>query len=175
MGTYSQGLYVLNNDLDILNRIHLDQNIKSIKSDKSQNKIYLGTDNGIHVFSFKNGFIKRIKLINEFDGLRKSRFTNLYIDHELLHCSKNYISLINKEYIDKKTKGIVEINKVYNSDSIYNYKKHFTIPRENNNLIIKSSINTFDNPSNFEKSYSLSHDKKNSNIKKYRNCFCMII
>ena len=150
VGSYSEGLFVLNKNLEIIQKIPLKKNIKSIIYNKSKPNIYLGIDEGIIVFNFENEMLKISKYLNEFDGLGKGRLKNLHFDKEVLYCSGNFITLINKTLLGKNSNGKVEINKVYNSDSIYNYSKHFSLPRENNNLTIKSSIKTFDNPLNFE-------------------------
>lgn len=164
VGTYSEGLFFLDNKLNITQKIPYQENIKYILP--NENKIYVGTDNEVSIFSLKNDAFVIEKKMDNLNGLGKSRLNNLDENNlnYLLHCSKEFITILEKNDLEKETNGKIEILSIFNTDSIYDNKTKIILPRDKNNLSIKVSLQTFDNPKNFDVFYTLGNKKENSKL-----------
>ena len=172
VGTESEGVYVLNNKLEILSKIPFKKNVNSLFSDEHNNFIYVSSNAKTNIYSFQNNFFELKRIIDKLDGFFNNRLLNIDVSEQYneLFCSNRTITLVNKDHYKKKIKGQIEIHSIYNSDSIYSFENTINLPRKNNNLIIENSIHTFNNPANFVKYYSLdNYGKKPSNLRELKS------
>ncbi|WP_299117412.1 histidine kinase [uncultured Winogradskyella sp.] len=169
-GTYSEGLFILNKQLQLHQKISLKESVSSIISDHKMQRLYVGTSRAIHMYRYNSKGFSKERIINTYDGLGKGSLNNMLIDdNSIIYCNKKTITILDNNYDTQPINGIIEIEAVYNTDSIYNHNTTFSISRSNNNLSIKNSIHTFNNPANFETFYTLTKDETISEKMMFNN------
>lgn len=156
VGTNTNGLFLLSNDLKILQKKILNENISKIYSVENSNIVIVGTNKAIQLFKLNKGVLEYIRKISVGDGLISGRINDIIIHKENIFVfTQEGFSIVNKNIVGESIIGQIEINNIKCNGVYYNHLEKKIFNRNQNNLTISTSINTFSNKENFKKYYSL--------------------
>lgn len=159
VGTNSNGLLILTKDLKILQKILLNENISRIYSNDNSNSIIVGTNKGLHLLKLINGVIYDIRKISDSDGLISGKIRDIKINRQHIYViTQEGFSIIYEDILKESIIGKIEINNIKCNGETYNHSEKIIFNRNQNNLTISTSINTFSNKDNFKKYYSLTKE-----------------
>lgn len=166
VGTNSEGLYMLSQDLKILQKTLPNENIYKIHVDSDL--VLIGTNTGLNIYKYKEGKLQFIKRITPSSGLVTGKITDILSDEKLIYLfSQNGFSIVKKSIVDYTNKAEIEIDYVKIGDSIYNNFDNRILSRKQNSLSIKTSIKTLSSEAESEKYYSLVEENEMPVWKKF--------
>jgi hypothetical protein len=137
IGTYGNGIYQINSDLDSathIEKININS-VKEIKAGFDENHIYLNTNSGIIVIDSKSFDI--IFSFSNKNNLPTNNISDFFIKDSLLLCLSNYGITVKKEHPSTKIDNwnIAHISKEKNTTPFDNYFSY-----DENNLSFKIKI-----------------------------------
>lgn len=156
VGTNSNGLYCLSQNLEITQKTLTDENIYKICHDINSNFVFVGTNSGLNVFLYENEQLKKIKKISNSNQLKFGKINEILVDENSIYLfSQNGISIIDKKIINQKINGEIEIDFVKINDTLHKSLDNKILSRNQNNISIKTSIKTPHGKYEFKKYFTL--------------------
>lgn len=161
VGTNSNGLYLLDGDLKIHYKTLDNEIINTIEADTKSGEIFVSSSRGLDIFKIINFKLVPIKSLNTKDGFISGKTNNIQFDEKYIYLStSNGVSQLdrNKILLYKKFGKIDLENILINGVQEKEKSDRNIFERDENNISFKTSIFTFQNPNNFKKYYSFSHN-----------------
>lgn len=161
VGTNSNGLLLLNQNLETVSKVENSKNICDIKIEKDI--VYVLTTNSLYVYQIiKNEFILQRVKTNK-DGILDSRNKNINTDNSNIYIfSQSGISIIDKKNLSNKSNAKIDFECFEFST---NEDKVVRLKRENNTLNFLFNVNSFEDEGNFKK--LIRFESGNSNNSKW--------
>ncbi|WP_017498496.1 histidine kinase [Flavobacterium sp. WG21] len=154
IGTGNRMVFFLDNKLNVQQRIKLKDNCYFIKY--HDDKVYFVTYNDITIYKKKEGKWHFFNKINFNEGVLRGRVMDIvFLKHNIMIISDNGVSVIKNSYIDKSAFGEVQIVDFFVGEKSILNSKEKIIKQGKGNIMIRTSLRTFDNPDCFEIFYRL--------------------
>ncbi|WP_264524113.1 histidine kinase [Flavobacterium sp. N502536] len=155
VGTGSRMVFFLDNNLKIQQKIRLKDNCYFIKY--YDDKVYLATYNDITVYNRTNGKWHFFNRINFDEGILRGRILDMAFQKDkFIVITDNGISVIKNSYLEKTASAEVQIlDFLVGEKSILNAKDRSIKQGKYGNIMIRTSLRTFDNKDCFEIFYRL--------------------
>jgi sensor histidine kinase YesM len=147
VGTNSNGLMLLDQNLKTICKIDNSKNICDIKIEK--NIVYVLTTNSLYVYQILNNKFILLKVKTNKDGILDSRNKNINTDNNNIYIfSQSGITIIDKRNLAIKSNAKIDFEC---SEFSTNEDKVVRLKRENNTLNFLFNVNSFENEGNFKK------------------------
>lgn len=155
VGTGGRMVFFLDNNLKIQQKIRLKDNCYFIKY--NDDKVYFATYEDISVYRKKDGKWQSFNKINFDEGVLRGRVLDIvFLKYKFIVITDNGISVIKNSYLDKIASGQVQIVDFFVGEkSILNTKEKIIKQGKHSNVMIRTSLRTFDNKDRFEIFYRL--------------------
>ena len=146
-GTNSNGLFLINKNLEIVYKVDNNNNICDIKVVK--NTVYVLTTNALYIYQIGNNKLKLIKVKTNKDGILDSRNKHVDIDANNIYIfSQLGITILDKNNINVTSNSEIDFECLefpINTNEIIN------LERENNTLNFLFNVRSFENENNFKR------------------------
>lgn len=153
--TGTREVFFLDNNLKITQKIRLKDNCYFIKY--NGDKVYFATYSDITVYEKEEGKWQFFNKINFDEGVLRGRIVDFVFQKDrFIVITDNGISVVKNSYLNKEASGQVQIVDFFvGQKSLINVKDKVIEQGKYSNIMIKTSLRTFDNKDCFEIFYRL--------------------